>query len=101
MPHDKELALYRVAQELLNNSIKHAEAFKIDIVIEFTYNSLILEVSDNGKGFNMEKKKASAGGIGLRNIESRIYLIKGNLDFTSKIGKGTKCSIKLPLNNNV
>ena len=51
----KELVIYRVIQESLNNAVKHAEADQIQVEIQYTNNGLMIEVSDNGRGFDYKR----------------------------------------------
>lgn len=90
-----ELALYRILQELLNNTLKHAEATEITITFLQQPNKLILFYHDNGKGF--EIKKLVKRGLGLNSIESRVNMIYGTLDFETSTGKGTKATVTLPV----
>lgn len=87
-----ELILYRVLQELLNNIIKHAEA-KI-IMVEFVYKpgKFVLKIEDDGKGFDLNVSTAnlnSEAGLGLKNMDNRISMIKADFFMESTIGKGT------------
>ena len=95
-----ELALYRVVQELVNNTLKHAEATRIEMVMNCSLASrqdghgrCILMISDNGKGFDAEKEKDK--GLGMRNIESRLSMIGATYHFESEPGEGTMVTIVL------
>jgi len=95
-----ELALYRVAQELVNNTLKHAEATRIDMVMNCSpasaqdeHGRCMLMISDNGKGFDAEKEKDK--GFGMRNIESRLSMIGATYHFESQSGEGTSVTIIL------
>lgn len=92
----KATILYRMVQELLNNALKHSKAKIINVNAYLNGNSLILEVSDDGSGFDWEAKKSS-GGAGLLNLSGRAALIKASLQFNSTPGSGTKATIELPL----
>lgn len=81
-----EIAVFRIAQELINNAIKHAEATKITIKLKYTSTHIFLSVTDNGKGFDVEKAKTK--GLGLKNLESRTEILKGSFKFRSKPKKG-------------
>ncbi|NQU87324.1 MAG: hypothetical protein HQ541_16345 [Mariniphaga sp.] len=82
-----EVAVFRIIQELVNNSIKHSETPFISIKLKFNQDWMFLSVSDYGKGFDVEK--ATSKGLGLKNIESRTSIFKGRYKFKSKPGKGT------------
>ena len=91
-----ELILYRIFQELLNNTLKHSLAKKINVILEETDTHLILIVTDDGIGFDVSSKIKS-GGSGLRNIQTRAALIEADLKIDSQPTKGTSIHIKVPL----
>lgn len=88
--------LLRVVQEFIQNSIKHANCNKIEIILSSSVNDLHLHLTDNGKGFNPEKVKEK--GIGLKNIKRRLKILNGNFEFDSNY-EGTKLSINIPIND--
>ncbi|QCE41500.1 two-component sensor histidine kinase [Psychroserpens sp. NJDZ02] len=88
-----KIHVYRILQETMQNTYKHAKATLVDISFQLKNNVLILTVVDNGEGFDLQKAKK---GIGLKNIETRIQEIKGELIIDSIINKGTKIIIKVP-----
>lgn len=90
-----EIVLYRIIQELVNNSIKHAQAK--NTVIQLVKNSanITLTVEDDGKGFDINKLDKLKG-FGLTNIQSRVDYLKGNLTVDSEINKGTSVFIEIP-----
>lgn len=89
-----KLVLFRIIQEQLTNTIKHAKASEIKIVLQTTKELIKLEVSDNGVGFDSTIKKA---GIGLENIQNRIELYNGEVRITSSPGNGCKLQAVIPL----
>jgi signal transduction histidine kinase len=90
-----ELVLFRVLQELVSNVIKHSRANQLSVQLVKLKTHVVLNVSDNGVGFDVEKKEKN--GIGLLNIASRIDAIKGNLHYESVSGKGTSVTIRTPI----
>jgi signal transduction histidine kinase len=93
-----ELMLYRSSQELINNALKHAEATVINITLSKNEEKLILNVSDNGIGFDLEEVNKPNRGIGIKNIESRISVIKGGqIKFDVEKGRGASFEISVPL----
>jgi len=84
---EKELHVFRILQELINNSIKHGNATKSSILLRLQNRKLLLKYIDNGVGFNPEIKQYKKG-IGLKNIESRIALLQGNIIIKSALKKG-------------
>ena len=89
----RELVVFRIVQELLNNIVKHAEATHINIAMNYQTHTLLITVSDNGKGFN---NTAGNDGIGLRNMHNRMSLIHGSINLSSKPSEGTTAVIELP-----
>ncbi|MCC6685093.1 MAG: sensor histidine kinase [Bacteroidia bacterium] len=97
---ETELALFRISQELINNTIKYASATKIVLRVTVSHSGLTYMYEDNGKGFN-PKDFAAGGkkkGLGLRNIESRVQMIGGSIDWISSAGNGLKVEIQVPEN---
>ena len=92
-----ETILYRVIQECVNNTIKHAEATELDIAIIRDAGMISVTIEDNGKGFEYNSNNEDEG-IGLKNIRSRIQFLKGTIDFDSAHGKGTLVAIHVPDN---
>jgi signal transduction histidine kinase len=93
---DKALIIYRMAQEVLNNMVKHSQAKHINILLHVNENVFILAFNDDGIGFNAEEK-INASGAGLRNLKNRALLINAQLHLESLPGKGTTITISLPL----
>lgn len=97
-PARVELAVYRVAQELVHNSLRHAGASHIDLMLMRQPNRLLLTISDDGVGFDPAlARRAGQPGLGLKNIESRLNLIGGRVIFDAAPGKGTYVIVDVPL----
>ena len=92
-----ELALYRTAQELVNNALKHAKASVISIQLQVRKSNLVLQVSDNGIGFDLAEINQPNRGIGIKNIESRISVIKGKIKFDVGKGRGSIFEVSVAL----
>ncbi len=90
-----ELSIYRIIQELINNSIKHAGATETFIQLHRHNHMLTITVEDNGKGFS---PKETGNGIGLSNIQSRVSFLNGKMDIRSEQQKGTSVYIEILLN---
>jgi two-component system, NarL family, sensor kinase len=90
---------YRIVQELVNNSLKHAEAGEINVQLIVNNGKLSIAVEDNGKGFeiSMAGKHPPNAGIGLSNVENRITFLQGNFDIHSSTDSGTSIHIEIPL----
>lgn len=82
-----ELAIYRIAQELINNTIKHAAAQRIQITAREIGNTFSFTFRDNGRGLDLERLNQQ-NGLGLRNIDSRVKVIKGDFDIITSLGNG-------------
>ncbi|MEZ5149419.1 MAG: sensor histidine kinase [Bacteroidales bacterium] len=80
LPKSKETMIYRLVQELVNNTMKHAKAKSIDMTLDYGDDSLIITYKDDGVGFDFEKE-LSKKSIGLKSIQSRIDYLKGKLEF--------------------
>jgi len=93
---DKALPIYRILQELLNNIVKHAQASYIYVQIFQKEGTLFLMVEDDGKGFDLEDARQN-GGIGLNNIESRVKVMGGEVEWDSIPGEGTSVNVRIPL----
>jgi two-component system, NarL family, sensor kinase len=88
----KEIVIYRIVQELINNSIKHANATHLLVQVIKQDDELNITIEDNGVGCNSDRIK-SKNGTGLRNIRSRVDYLKGKMDIQSTLGKGTSVHI--------
>lgn len=89
----KEVLIYRVVQELINNSLKYADAHKLSVSISKSKQDYLLTYSDDGKGFDKSKIKF---GLGLRSIASRVNILKGKLSYESAPGEGAIFNITIP-----
>lgn len=97
---NQELMIYRVIQELTNNAVKHAEASELEVHLKcIPDKELKVIFFDNGSGFDFETKNAQNGGLGLRNIESRINVINGTFNVVSTPQTGSRFTIIVPLKN--
>lgn len=89
----KDLMIYRIIQELVNNTLKHAQAKHVHLQLTFQPHNLIVLVEDDGIGMNESK----ASGIGLNNIQVRVNYLRGNLNIESAPTKGTVIVVNIPL----
>ena len=92
-----ELALFRIAQEAIANSIKHSGCTTIIVRLYFTSNSIILNIIDNGKGLKKNKDNRHYYGLGMGNMSQRSKIIGAELKVNSKANKYTSIHIKLNL----
>ncbi|MFN0047797.1 MAG: histidine kinase [Cytophagales bacterium] len=92
-----EINIYRICQEAINNTIKHASATNVSININILTDSILIKYTDNGIGFDSKKVNKNSLKNGLNNIKARTELLNGNLVLASAKGKGIKIEINLPL----
>lgn len=98
----KELIVFRIIQEVLNNIMKHSEATEIKTDINFTEKGIKIIIKDNGKGFDLRplnENDNSRFGLGIRNMHNRAKLIGADFSMNSTIGKGTLVVVIIPSNN--
>lgn len=96
LPPHVENSLYRIAQEALNNSLKHAEATTIAVSLKTQAGHVELEIVDNGKGFEPEAIQ-DQGGLGMVSMRERVESMQGEYSITSDPGQGTRIWVSAPL----
>jgi len=92
---DTSLCLYRVAQEALNNVVKHAHAGTVIVELNRTTGDVALDITDDGIGFVVAD--GGATGLGLRSMEERVRLSRGTIRVESRPGRGTSLVVRIPL----
>ena len=93
-----EIVMYRATCELINNTLKHAEASAIDISLEKIQRTLVIKYDDNGKGFDSEAaSNATTNGMGLSNIASRINSVNGLFVYNSAPNDGFHAIMKVKI----
>jgi PAS domain S-box-containing protein len=92
-----EINLYRIAQEALNNTYKHAQASRVDVLLERRDHSVVLIVEDQGVGFDPNDKEETDKGLGLLGMVERAALIGGTLEIESAPNQGTTVFARVPL----
>jgi signal transduction histidine kinase len=96
LENDKEVVIYRAACELINNSIRHSGASRIEIELNKHEKFVTLQFYDNGRGFDTSSLgKEDNKGMGLSNIETRVRTVEGIFILESTPGKGTSALIKV------
>jgi two-component system sensor histidine kinase UhpB len=90
----QHLALYRIVQEQLNNIVKYANASEVVVELSKSANSILLQISDNGIGFDPKEKR---NGVGLMNIQNRAEVLNGSVEIVSSKGKGCFMTVLLPI----
>jgi signal transduction histidine kinase len=91
LPDEYKTSIYRIVQEALHNSVRHARAENVRIQLQYTPVLLSLSIQDDGCGFPTKNR-----GLGLLGIEERVRRLGGTLSIDSEEGSGTLLSISLP-----
>jgi len=92
----QDINLYRIIQEIIHNTIKHAKATVLSIHLAAEANTIVLITRDNGKGFDYSYATKENMGLGLRSLLSRTDVLNGKLFVDSKPGEGTTYTIQIP-----
>jgi two-component system NarL family sensor kinase len=100
LSQQQAINLYRIIQEIIHNTIKHAKASEIQIELRRDKETIVLATKDNGIGFNYDSKSKESSGQGLRNVLSRAEIIGGKMFFESGKGKGTTYIFEIPIAEN-
>ena len=96
----RSIFLFRIFQEALNNLLKHARATKVSVDLNYSETIFVMEIADNGKGFDVAEKRkstSSSSGVGLKSLFNRAKLIGADLSINSSPANGTTLLIELPL----
>ena len=96
LDEEREMAILRIVQELLNNVTKHARATEVIAQLSYLDGEVALSVADNGVGFNKSRIK-SMQTMGIQSITSRVAYLRGNLEIDTSPGKGTEVTVSLPV----
>jgi signal transduction histidine kinase len=95
LPQTQSLALFHISQEALANVAKHAKAKKVEVSIWTTNERALLEIKDDGKGFDLNKMQTSIG-HGLANMQTRAHAVGGDIDISSTSEDGTTILVWVP-----
>lgn len=93
----KEMALFRIVQDLLSNVRQHAHASRAQVLLDLTEDAVRVTVEDNGSGFDVNEALAAKKGIGLSTLRERVEMMGGQVQIDSAPGRGTKVGLILPL----
>lgn len=97
--NNKAVHLYRIAQEAINNALKHGEATSIQVELSSSEDQVTLRIEDDGKGFPEPEQRGA--GMGVRVMHFRSNMIGGRLKINSEKGKGTQIICQVPIKNHV
>ncbi|MFL4358676.1 envelope stress sensor histidine kinase LiaS [Streptococcus uberis] len=95
LPKSVEDNLFRIAQEFISNTLKHAKANQLEVYLKQTKNEVQLKMIDNGVGFDMDEVRDLS--YGLKNIGDRVDDLAGTFNLISQKGKGVSMDIRLPI----
>jgi signal transduction histidine kinase/ligand-binding sensor domain-containing protein len=96
---EKEINIYRIVQECVTNIIKHSAATNAMVIVQNSGNHLMIEIADDGKGFDFEVMKSESKGFGLKNLSSRVSFLDGEIGYSSSTDFATFVNIKIPVRN--
>jgi signal transduction histidine kinase len=99
IPPQIETTVYRIAQEALNNVLKHAQATRVSVILEYRNNQIRTIVEDDGKGFDANYSttgRVISGGLGLIGMQERVALVGGTFAVESQPGSGTTVVVRIP-----
>jgi signal transduction histidine kinase len=96
IPKEQEIHIFRIIQEITHNTIKHAKATLLHIVLSRENGFFLVLVKENGIGFDVRKVKAESGGLGMKSLAIRTDILNGSLSIDSAPGMGTNYFIKIP-----
>jgi signal transduction histidine kinase len=93
---ERSTAIFRIFQESLTNVVRHAEATRVDARLEREQDQLILQVHDNGRGFDAEQASTRKS-LGLIGMQERAVVLNGKLRIEGVLGSGTTVTLRIPL----
>lgn len=99
LPYYAEINLFRIAQEAINNIVRHAQATHVEILLSWEPNQVLLRITDNGRGFDVQavlSDPQGEHGLGLLGMQERASLFRGVLSIRSAPGKGTVIQVCIP-----
>jgi two-component system NarL family sensor kinase len=100
-PDQQSIFIFRMYQEMMNNTIKHSKATHVNVSLFYSGNdTFVMKIRDDGVGFDVQQKKDSgsgSSGLGLKSMRNRAKMIGADLAIESEPGKGTTISVKVPL----
>lgn len=94
---EEEINIYRIVQEIIHNTIKHAKARKLKIQLRRDQDKLYLITTDNGIGFDYDRQSTKNVGLGLFNLQSRAEILNAKFSLKSEAGKGTRFIFEIPV----
>jgi PAS domain S-box-containing protein len=96
LPKEVKLCIFRIAQEVLRNCVKHSGADSVQVILRKTDDNICLSVSDNGRGFDPDSEESHKG-LGLISMEERLRIVGGEMSIWSQPMCGTRIDVSVPL----
>jgi signal transduction histidine kinase len=93
---DQSTVVFRIFQEALTNILRHAQATRVEVVMENTVGEFVLTIKDNGRGITEEEKTTHLS-LGILGIQERAHLVNGRVDVVGSPGRGTLVAVRIPL----
>lgn len=94
--NSKDLIIFRILQEVLNNIIKHSQATQININLSYAGENIRLMIEDNGLGFDLANLPKEKAGMGMQNMKKRAAIVDGSVSITSAEEQGTQVIVIIP-----
>lgn len=98
LSHNQQIHIFRILQEIIHNTVKHANAQQLKIQLLTIKNNVVILTCDDGKGFNYYGGRNINIGLGLRTLQTRTDILGGEMYINSRRGKGTRIHIEFPIN---
>lgn len=97
IPQSQAIHIYRILQEIIHNTVKHANAKRLTIKLFRSGNNLVIATADDGRGFKYDTAGKEQYGRGLSNLQSRTEILSGEMHLRSRPRKGTSYTIEIPI----
>lgn len=97
IPPNREIHVFRIIQEITHNTLKHAKATQMQIVLSRENGFFLVLIKENGMGFDVKKVKAESTGLGMKSLAIRTDILNGSISIDSTPGQGTNYFIKIPV----
>lgn len=96
IPPEKQIHIFRIIQEITHNTLKHARATQLQIVLTRENGFYLVLIKENGIGFDVKKARTESSGLGMKSLAIRTDILRGSLSIDSVPGQGTNYFVKIP-----
>jgi signal transduction histidine kinase len=96
IPPEKQIHIFRIIQEITHNTLKHARATQLHIVLTRENGFYLVLIKENGIGFDVKKARTESSGLGMKSLAIRTDILRGSLSIDSVPGQGTNYFVKIP-----